>query len=285
MENKNIGVVLMAAALAGVVTAVGFAATSHPPAFSSTWYQDSIGAACVVFLAGLVLVVWAVVASWQRKPRLEFGAPYRKEQTVGTVVGPFGSAIGASGVGGFSPLSAGSVPAGAGTTNTIKTTFVYVPIYNAKRPERRAAEGVVAKIHYHASTTMEVPIDGRWADPPESQLKLPTQRADEKTILANGNAEPLDVAMKYTDDDCCYAFNNDNRSAAPLDLRHRPLPDKTTPIETELSSTTAQPLKGRFELHHDGAGSQPNLEYKGTFVRRTLKHPWAGEYREKLYAP
>jgi hypothetical protein len=293
MGNKSIGVAVMITALAAVGGSVVGAATSQPSGFGAPWFQNTVTAACVVFFIGLVLFVWGTIASWQRKPRLEFGDPYPEEQSIGTVTSSFGSVIGVTGVGSIFDLTTSSSTAasfpGVGVSGSfgssfLNATFVYVPIYNPKRPERRDAEGVVAKIHFYPSSPMR-PMDGRWADPPESQLTQPTQRATDKTILANGNKEPLDVAMKYVDDPCCYAFNNENRKLAPHDLRFRGLPDEITPVDIELSSTTAQPLKGKFELHHQGIGSKPVLKYKGTFVRHTLKHPWAGAYREKLYAP
>ena len=76
----------------------------------------------------------------------------------------------------------------------------------------------------------------------------PTLGTPEIDIPKRPKPDPLDVAIKYLDDDEAYAFNDENRFTVPDDLRHRPLGDSPTRVEVTVISPGTYKAQGVFEL-------------------------------------
>ncbi len=269
------------------VTAVVAAATKYPGPWKAPWFV-----ACLIVAFGMLAGACVLLVSAQRsRPRLVFGEPFTRQRHViyvgskgaqgppGHFVASLPPGLGVIPVTGADPSRmAASVPASAsGTPQDIPAmSFAYVRVYNEVRRGRQSAEGVWAHVSFRRSGgPVLVEMDGRWADPMESQFEAPTIKAPEvQSIPANGNPHALDVAFKYIKDASCFAFNDENRVRS-TDLRYRELPDSHTIVHVEVFSN-AKTLVGEFDLLNDGEGSEPRLEPRSR--HRTLRHPLAGRY-------
>lgn len=87
------------------------------------------------------------------------------------------------------------------------------------------AQNVCAEIEYYDKGKVKLIIpsfEGRWAhtSQPGTNNYKPVEN-NEITMPANGKPRPLDIVMKYDEDDECYAHSNDTPNKAPLDFRDR----------------------------------------------------------------
>jgi hypothetical protein len=279
---------LFVAAVVMAVTAFSDAATTNPRPWTAPWFLTCLFVAAGLLTGAMILLVGARQAT----PHLSFGQPYVAERGLVRAVpktppGYYTAPLAPSSppVTAFLPpawsSSAGagaSIPAASsGASLTWSAFFAYVRVYNEPRANRQSAERVWARISFFRSDGKPLLVmDGRWSDPPESQLESPTIRAPEvQSMPANGNPYDLDVAFKYAEDACCYAFNNENRINS-TDLRQpdRALGDPHVVVRVEVSGNTGT-LVGHFDLRHNGRGSQPTLQRHPT--HRTFHHPLAGE--------
>ena len=85
-------------------------------------------------------------------------------------------------------------------------------------------------------------------------------RAPEVPLPANGNARLLDVALKYVEEDQCYAMNDEN-VVHPF-LRVRPLGNRPVNLHIDVRGSGCR-ASAQFDLLHDGVGSHPCLVRRG----------------------
>ena len=87
------------------------------------------------------------------------------------------------------------------------------------------AQNVCAEIEYYDKkrTNLIMPaLEGRWAHTSQPGTKdYNPIETSEITLPANGKPRPLDIVMKYDEDEECYAHSNDTPSKAPSDFRDK----------------------------------------------------------------
>ncbi len=83
-------------------------------------------------------------------------------------------------------------------------------------PKRRMAENIAnnvsARITFFDSNEQLLigPIFGRWSDSDEPKTSVDIPKLINASILSNGTPRKLDLFMKFSEDEFCYAYNNDS---------------------------------------------------------------------------
>lgn len=255
MEVKsNWSIAFGAAGVAGIVAAVvgaGSVAHDQPSVWSAPWFLTVTSAgALFVLIASLVHR-----SARQEQPRLVFGEPVVTLR--GINVSPP--------TGGYTPLRLDEVKFGTGATapivGTYATThigpshitalFAYVPVEN--RPTRGGtdAANVKARLRFSDSAgNVITEMHGRWADTDMEGRRDTILRAPEVPLRANGNPRLLDIALKYLEDDQCYAMNDEN-VFYPM-LRYRPLGPRLVRVEIEVRGSGGCRAQEEFDLVPEG---------------------------------
>lgn len=241
--------------LAGVVGAAQIASIK-PDVWSAPWFVSTLGVAAVLFVIATILTVGAL----QERPMLLFGEPVVYLRGVNAVP-----------VGGYSPVGLDEIPLGPGeprpmigtyyTTHVgpshITAWFAYVPVENRPKRGGQDAANVKARIRFlDAAGTLITEIHGRWADTDMDHGRDKILRAPEVPLPANGNARLLDVALKYVEDDQCFAMNDEN--VMYRRLRHRPLGNRLVHVQIDVRGSGCQ-ASADFDLIHEGIGSVQRL--------------------------
>ncbi len=130
----------------------------------------------------------------------------------------------------------------------------YVRISNQPQVAGRDAENVVTRLRFEASDGTVTEMHGRWSQLPQHGDPERTLEAEGITIPSNGERKWLDVAIKYQDDEICYAFNDENRFRS-RDLRYRPLGPSPIRVEVTAKGSNCRPAKANFTLTHSGRKS------------------------------
>ena len=102
-----------------------------------------------------------------------------------------------------------------------KPYFTHVKFCNTPqvRSTDARAKDVIAEITFFDSeggNEVLKPFKGRWGDtkqPSYLEQGTPTRELDSVDFEENGNEHELDIALKYQDEEVCYAFNNTSYSA------------------------------------------------------------------------
>jgi len=136
-----------------------------------------------------------------------------------------------------------------GHTTIFKPYFTHLLIAND--PEKKIgtdAKKVRTKIGFYDEKRENLifpEIEGRWSLTEEYAIKgLAAEYETEIDIPANGNHRPLDIVLKYDEDNACYACNNETPTRAPSDWR-----DSTRKEEFW------------FKLKNNGKDTQVELEF------------------------
>jgi hypothetical protein len=95
-----------------------------------------------------------------------------------------------------------------------KGIFFHVVFENnpKKRTSENTANNVSAKVTYFDKNDRLLlgPIYGRWSDSGEPINPIDKVKLINTNILSNGTPRMLDLFMKFTEDEFCYAYNNDS---------------------------------------------------------------------------
>ena len=170
---------------------------------------------------GFVLAILMLIAAWKLqqqmdelearpKPRFVWDAPYpdiRDMYRTPIELGGSGAATG---------------PWSLSECRVASPHFVHVAVRNdpdARIRHREAtAQRVIARISFFAEGT-ERPLftlDGRWGDTQQPSTRSPFDSIADLLPMdfpPNGERHELDIAMKYEDDEWCYAFANESYRA------------------------------------------------------------------------
>jgi hypothetical protein len=130
----------------------------------------------------------------------------------------------------------------------------YVRVSNQPRLSGRDAENVVTKLRFESSDGTVTEMHGRWSQLPQHGDPERTLEAEGITIPSNGEPKWVDVAIKYQDDDECYAFNDENRFQS-RDLRYRPLGPSPIRVEVTAKGSNCRGARAVFTLTHSGKKS------------------------------
>lgn len=256
-SNWAIGLFSAGAAgiVAGVVGAAQIAATK-PDVWSALWFVSILSVAAVLFVIAVILTVGA----FQERPRLVFGEPVVHLRGVNAAV-----------EGGNAPLRLDEIPLGPAEPRlmigTFQTThvgpsldtafFAYVPVENRPARGGQDAANVKARIRFlDAGGALITEMHGRWADTDMDHGRDKILRAPEVPLPANGNARLLDVALKYFEDDQCFAMNDENVMYRLL--RHRPLGNRPVHVQIDVRGSGCH-ASADFDLIHAGSGSVQQL--------------------------
>ncbi|MEO8291136.1 MAG: hypothetical protein ABI649_09115 [Gaiellaceae bacterium] len=145
--------------------------------------------------------------------------------------------------------------------------FVRVNVANDPKEGRQGslATDVIAHVDFFSEDGKNLlSIAGRWAEtdqPPEVQ-KLGLSLAEREISLSpNGLDHPLDIAMKYPDDEACYAFNDLNGARAAPDMRYPPheLSPWTYQVVARVRGHRVPELEMAYKLVNPGKGQTLSL--------------------------
>jgi hypothetical protein len=147
------------------------------------------------------------------------------------------------------------------TDERVRIHAVHLHVTNepVNKRSKQKAEAVTLSIRYSRDGEEIMTRDGRWSGDSQLNPLEWTQRASEKTISPNFNPERFDVAIKYPEDDECFAMDDTVRFN-PADWRKYPLGSGPLEVEVTARQSGEEPVVTRWLLSHDGPGSAPRLE-------------------------
>lgn len=243
-----------------LIAAVTLAVAPSPQAWGAWWVL-------LLLTVGIVLVLIAIYIGnrdVRARPRLVFGDA--KAEIRGTTRKP---------TGGYEPalMMTTTTTTALYITNLIPSAFplsgfgpatyigpgdqavygTYVLIANKPRIAGRDAKDVVTRLRFEGSDGSITEIHGRWSQLPQHGDPERTLEAEGIDIPSNGEWKWLDVAIKYQDDEVCYAFNDENRFRS-RDLRYRALGPSPIRVEVTAKGSNCQPATASFVLTHRGKG-------------------------------
>lgn len=262
---------IWALAVAAFVAAVTIAVTPPNHDWDAWYVLLLLATAGTLFVGGTGLVV---MQDRRAKPRLVFGEPFVEWRGVVRLPIPHPSSDSMSGT---TPAarsvtatsyadSMNTGPGGAATyLEPVTTThyeegdrpahFAYVRVGNRPGRDGRDALNVHARVRFYDHPgVLLYDMVGRWSEIVQHGYPERTLRGEEITIPSNGAERLLDVAFKYPDDNTCFAFNDENRFAAPHDLRYRALGNGPIRVEIVIQGSNAS-TTGTFTLSHGGRGT------------------------------
>jgi hypothetical protein len=111
------------------------------------------------------------------------------------------------------------------------------------------------------------PVVGRWAS---SKQEHERERAglelehSEKDIEPNDLAEPIDVAMKYPEDEDCFLWNDENSQVPDGRLERHRLKGKTFLVDVVLKASNTPHVSRRYVLTNHGRNRSLSLEPAGS---------------------
>lgn len=124
------------------------------------------------------------------------------------------------------------------------------------------ASKVVGHISIYGQTGQHLyNMIGRWAETKEVAVGGQPIEIDSIDIPANGRPYPMDIGMKYREDEEFYGYNNDNPRLAPIDWRDRQkqLPAGTYSVRVRLRGNNVD-KEFRFDLINKGKGGEVELK-------------------------
>lgn len=115
-----------------------------------------------------------------------------------------------------------------------------------------------------AGTTHLGEIEGRWASEkqaPEMQRLGLTKEGRTVDMPANGDDHfPLDIAMKFDEEEECYAYNDENGKAGSIRLPKHRLVGSDFYVQVRVKGTNTARVIGWFKLRNPGPGEPLTLQ-------------------------
>jgi hypothetical protein len=130
------------------------------------------------------------------------------------------------------------------------------------KKSKQKAENVTLSIRYLRDGEEIMTRDGRWSGDSQLNPFEWSQRASERTIAPNLNPERFDVAIKYPEDDQCFAMDDTVRFHQD-DWRKYPLGNGPVEIEVTARQSGEEPVVTRWRLTHGGPGGSLHLDSLG----------------------
>lgn len=128
------------------------------------------------------------------------------------------------------------------------------------------ASKVVGHISIYEQTGQHLyDMIGRWAETKEVATGGRPIEIDSLDIPANGRPYPMDIVMKYPEDEEFYGYNNDNPRLAPIDWRdsQKQLPAGTYSVRVRLRGNNVD-KEFWFDLINKGRGENVELKARTT---------------------
>jgi hypothetical protein len=152
--------------------------------------------------------------------------------------------------------------------------FAQLKFANDPLSERQMVEAskVVGHISVYGQAGQHLyDMIGRWAETKEVAVGGQPIEIDSINIPANGRPYPMDIAMKYPEDEEFYGYNNDNPKLAPTDWRDRQrrLPAGTYLIRIRLRGNN---VDKEFCLDLTNKGKGENVELKAVTTELSTSH-------------
>ena len=140
-----------------------------------------------------------------------------------------------------------------------RVQFANDPLYQIQMVEASKVVGHVG-IYGQAGQHLYNMI-GRWAETKEIAVGGQPIEIDSIDIPANGRPYPMDIGLKYREDEEFYGYNNDNPRLAPIDWRDRQkqLPAGTYSVRVRLRGNNVD-KEFWFNLTNKGKGENVELE-------------------------
>lgn len=131
-------------------------------------------------------------------------------------------------------------------------------------PEAQANHVVINLTFFAADGIKAVNLYGRWTENEQPGTRphlMPIDDIRRRDLIPNGEPNHIDVVMKYDEDDCCYAFNDETCRSSPdwRDPIHR-LPDSEYHVRLVLKGVGMEPTEEWLLLKNPGKGKRMKLE-------------------------
>ena len=220
--GKSLAFKVVGAIMSAVATATGLALDIAEVAeLQSNWWP-LITSALFVFLIG-----WIIYDLYHQLQRIRNARPSIKFNNTEYIRVKIGTSKKRGGILSDSPTSGYFVSQDM-VIDEILGGPCFLRALFANDPESSEgcdAHNVCAYIEYYdkrGSNIIVPSLEGRWAhtSQPGTNNYKPIETS-EITMPANGKPRPLDIVMKYDEDEECYAHSNDTPSKAPSDFRDK----------------------------------------------------------------
>jgi hypothetical protein len=210
----------------------------------------------VVLAAGAAAVMLVAAGDlFLTRPRLVLDDPHAKDRPIiNTSLGLEPDTEGYHGgtIGVAMPAASAATGASYLVGYGKSASFAYLRVWNKPRLGGKEAKNVTCRLTFlDAAFQLLHEIDGRWSATPQHRHSELTLRAHEATIAKTtsaSSAHVLDIAMKYPDEDECYAFNEENRFVDPKELRHHALGAPPVHVKVEVFGSNARRVTANYVL-------------------------------------
>lgn len=223
-----------------------------------------------LLVAGFVATVILLVLTRLSRPRLVFHDPTTETRSIHVIESFSGMSMGASAT--YTSDDARRVETSPTThleAGDVWAFFTYVWIENKPKVGAIEAKDLHSVIRFFSEKGERLrEMHGRWSWLPQPATSEKLLEGPERNLPANRRRMPIDVALKYHEDDDLHAFNDETGHRAK-DLRAWPLGPGPVTVEVEVLGSNAHGI-GRYVLSCSNDGT-PELTAKTTQSRRP--HP------------